>query len=128
MAGKNPTNGVFIAVRDALALIAKVSNRTYVEINIIVYFMLIPCSWLALLDLILGTWGILTFVFLLAWLSFRFRLGNVRNFAERLFQQSVNVLLFFNRYGSNYILSSVLICVVLPVLVYAALFAVLVNK
>lgn len=42
-------NGVFVAVRDALVFIGKVTNRTYVEINIFVYFILIPCvgwgSW-----------------------------------------------------------------------------------
>ena len=125
MARKSPSEKAFIAVRDALALIAKVSNRTYVEINIIAYFILIPSSWLALLDGILGTWGILTFVYVFAWLWWLFLRRDFRNLADRLFQKSVDFLLFFNRFGSNYILSSVLICVVLPLLVYGALFAVL---
>jgi hypothetical protein len=117
--------GVFVAVRDALAFIAKVSNRTYVEINIIAYFILIPCSWLAILDWILGTSGILSVLFLIAWLCFLFIRRDFRNFSEWLFQKSVDFLLFFDRFGSNYILSSVLICVVIPVLVYCALFLVL---
>lgn len=127
MAKKSPTDGVFVAVRDALAFIAKVSNRTYVEINVIAYFILLPCSWLVILDLILGTSGILTVLFLSAWLCFLFLQKDFRNFSEWLFQKSVDFLLFFNRYGSNYILSSVLICVIIPVLVYCVLFAVLVG-
>lgn len=125
MAQNSATDGVFIAVRDALAFIAKVSNRTYVEINIFAYFILIPCSWLVILDLILGTSGILSVLFSSAWLCFLFFRRDFRNFSEWLFQRSVDFLLFFNRYGSNYILSSVLICVVIPVLIYCALFAIL---
>lgn len=119
------TNGIFVLVRDALIFISKVTGRTYAEINTSVYFMMIPGSWLVMLDLIVGTRGAITFLFLLAWLfllSFR---RDFRKLSESLFSKSVDFLLFFNRFGSNYVVSSVLICVVLPMLIYAALAAAL---
>lgn len=118
-------DGVFVLVRDGLVFFSKVTGRTYVEMNIIAYFMVIPCSWLVLLDKIIGTRGGLTLPFLLAWLCFLCLRKDFRTFSEWLFRRSVDFLLFFNRFGSHYVFSSVLICVLLPILIYAALFAAL---
>ena len=118
-------DGVFVLVRDGLVFFSQVTGRTYVEMNIIAYFIVIPCSWLVLLDMIIGTRGDLTFPFLLAWLCFLCLRKDFRTFSEWLFRRSVDFLLFFNRFGSNYVFSSVLICVVLPMLIYGALFAAL---
>ena len=112
-------------VRDGLMFFGQITGRTYVEMNIIAYFILIPCSWLVLLDMIVGTRGGLTFLFLLAWLCFLCLRKDFRIFSEWLFRRSVDFLLFFDRFGSNYVFSSVLICVVLPMLIYGALFAAL---
>ena len=112
-------------VRDALMFFSQVTGRTYIEINIIAYFILIPSSWLILLDLIVGTRGGITFLFLLAWACLLCLRNDFRSFSEGLFRRSVDFLLFFDRFGSNYVLSSVLICVVLPTLIYGALFAAL---
>lgn len=125
MPQKSTTDGIFVLVRDGLMFFSKATGRTYVEMNIIAYFILIPCSWFVLLDMIVGTRGGLTFLFLLAWLCFLCFRKDFRTFSEWLFRQSVDFLLFFNRFGSSYVVSSVLICVVLPMLIYGALFAAL---
>ena len=125
MPGRWTTEGVFDLVRDALVYLSKVTGRTYVEINIIVYFIVIPCSWLAMLDLLVGTRCVITILFLMAWLTFLSVRGNFRSFSESLFSKSVEFLLFFDRFGSNYVVSSVFICVVLPMLIYGALAAAL---
>ena len=119
------SDGIFALVRDALLFISQVTGRTYFEINIIVYFIMIPCSWLVMLDMIIGTRGGVTFLFLLGWLCFLCLRKDFRTFSEWLFRKSVDFLLFFDRFGSNYVVSSVLICVVLPMLIYGALFAAL---
>ena len=118
-------DGVFVLVRDVLMFFGQITGRTYVEMNIIAYFILIPCSWLVLLDMIVGTRGGLTFLFLLAWLCFLCLRKDFRIFSEWLFRRSVDFLLFFDRFGFNYVVSSVLICVMLPMLIYGALFAAL---
>ena len=125
MARRWTAEGIFVLVRDALVFFSQVTGRTYVEINIIAYFILIPCSWLVMLDMILGTRGGQTFIFLLAWLCFLSLRKDFRIFSEWLFRKSVDFLLFFDRIGSNYVVSSVFICVVLPMLIYGALFAAL---
>lgn len=125
MPTKKKSDGVFVLVRDALLFMSKVTGRTYVEVNIILYFILIPCSWLVMLEIMVGTRGVITFLFLLAWLLFLSFRRDFRKLSESLFSRSVDFLLFFDRFGSNYVVSSVLICVVLPMLIYGALAAAL---
>ncbi len=116
---------VFDWVRDALARVAKVANRIHVEINIIVYFILIPFSWLISIDLILGTRGVIGGLYLLGWLVFIGAQRSSRRRSEWLFHKSVDFLLYFDSIGSNYIISSVLICVFIPVLISCVLLAAL---
>jgi uncharacterized membrane protein required for colicin V production len=113
-------NYIFKIVALALEFTAKITTLTYTEINIIVYYFLIPFSWLALLDKIFGFhylkigFAILCFVFII-WCR------NFKQFSDWLFDKSVNFLNYFNRWGSNYIASSVWICVVVPILIYGVL-------
>ena len=111
---------IFYLVAYSLALIAKLTNLTYNQINIIVYYMLIPFSWLALVDSVFGVhYFKLGFgVFLL---GFFVGCRNFKAYSDWLFFKSVDFLKYFNRFGSNYISSSVWICVALPVFIYALL-------
>jgi hypothetical protein len=111
---------IFNIVAHILFFIAKRSKMTYNEINIIVYYFLIPFSWLILLDIIFDFHYLkITFV-LLCILFFTF-CKNFRVFSDRLFEKSVSFLNFFNRFGSNYVSSSVWICVAIPIIVYIIL-------
>ena len=117
---------IFRIVAGALWLMGRVTGRTYNEMNIIVYYFLIPYSWLLMLDAILGfhycaiVGGV--FYFLL-WIAIK----NLRLFCDDLFKLSEMFLNSFNKYGSNYVASSVWICVAVPLVIYGALIYYMIN-
>ena len=64
----------------------------------------------------------LTPMFVLAWVIFLWK--DTMKFRDRCdwaFQKSVDFLLWFRRIGWNYIVSSVIICVVVPIIIYIEL-------
>ena len=111
---------IFRIVAGALWLAGRLTGRTYNEMNIIVYYFLIPFSWLLMLDTIFGfhycaiVGGIFYFLF---WLAIK----NFRAFSDDLFDLSERFLNSFNKYGSNYVASSVWICVAVPLVIYGFL-------
>jgi hypothetical protein len=111
---------IFRIVAGALWLIGRLTRLTYNEINVIVYYFVIPYSWLLLLDAILGfhycaiIGGVFYFLF---WLAIK----NFRSFCDDVFDLSERFLNSFNKYGSNYVASSVWICVALPIVIYGVL-------
>jgi heme O synthase-like polyprenyltransferase len=112
---------IFRIVAGALWLMGRVTGRTYNEMNIIVYYFMIPYSWLLMLDAILGFHycAIVGGVFyLLLWLAIK----NFRSFSDDVFDFSERFLNSFNSYGSNYVASSVWLCVALPLAIYGVLF------
>ena len=112
---------IFGIVANALNYIARKTGCTYNEINILVYYFLIPFSWLCLLDAILET-HVLKIGGVLLSIAFGLWCRNFRKFSDDLFEYSVRFLNYFNRFGSNYFASSVWICVALPFLIYGLLF------
>ncbi len=111
---------IFYLVAYSLALLAKLTKLTYNQINIIVYYILIPFSWLALADTILDVpYFKLGFVIFL--LGFFVGCRNFKLYSDWLFSKSVDFLNSLNRFGGSYISVSVWICVALPFLVYAVL-------
>ena len=64
----------------------------------------------------------LSIMYIIAWLIFLWK--DPMKFRDRCdwaFDKSVDFLLWFKKIGWNYIVSSVIICVVIPALVYAEL-------
>ena len=120
--------GTFWVVMTAEQLLAKLFGTTYNVINIIVYYMLVPLSWTVMLDIILGmpiTTPILVIVWvIILWLKRK----NFRTWCDWAFNKSRDFLLWFQKIGWNYVLSSVIICVIVPLLIYAALIYGLVVK
>ena len=92
-------------------------RMSYNEVNILVYFFLIPFSWLCMLDGVLG-FHYLKIGFALFSLGFTFRCRDFAGFSDWLFDRSAVFLLSFKRFGIGYVHSSVLICVLLPMFVY----------
>ena len=102
-------------------VIAKLTGLTYNQVNIIVYYLLIPLSWTIMIDYITSL-PFLTPMYLIAWIIFLWK--DPMKFKERCdwaFDKSVEFLLYFKKIGWNYIVSSVIICVVVPVLIYVEL-------
>lgn len=102
-------------------VIAKLTGLTYNQVNIIVYYLLIPFSWTVMIDYITML-PFLTPMYLIAWIIFLWK--DTMKFNERCdwaFDKSVDFLLYFKKIGWNYIVSSVIICVVVPMLIYVEL-------
>ncbi len=111
---------IFKIVASSLSYISRKTGLTYNEINIIVYYFLIPFSWLFLLDIIFQFHyfkiGIVFYT-----LGFIVGCRNFKAYSDWLFGKSVSFLTYFNKLGISYITSSVWICVSLPLVIYAIL-------
>ena len=118
---------IFQIVRDFLIYISRFTGLTYNEINIIVYFFLIPFSWFILIDIIYG-FHYFKLTFTVICLGFYFTCRDFESFSNRLFDKSVSFLNYFNNYGSNYVASSVWICVFLPIMIYGLLVYLIIKK
>jgi len=111
---------IFKIVANFLFFVSNKTKLTYNEINIILYYLIIPFSWLFLLDVIFN-FHYLKIAFAIFIFGFFVGCRNFKNYSDWLFDKSVSFLNYFNRFGSNYIISSVWICVSLPIVVYAIL-------
>ncbi len=118
---------IFAIVAGTEHLIAKITGSTYNEVNIVIYYLLTPLSWAIMADYITKM-PFLTPIYLLAWILFLWK--DPMKFRDRCdwaFDKSVDFLLWFKKIGWNYVVSSVIICVVVPVLVYIELVYAIVN-
>ena len=112
---------IFNLVVDILEKAASALGLTYNEINIILYYFIIPLSWTLLLDRFLGK-PITTLILIGAWAVLLVCKGReFRNWCDWAFDRSVDFLKWFNRLGGNYELNSVVICVIIPIMIYAGL-------
>ena len=114
-------NHIFDLVANALKRIASAFGLTYNQINIIVYYFVIPLSWAVMLDLYLHK-PVASLVVVAVWmfiLLYKWRCFS--EWCDWLFDRSVQFLLYFNRWGGYYYLTSVIICVVVPLLIYGVL-------
>lgn len=117
---------IFKIVAINLLKIAERLNMTYNEVNIIVYYLLIPFSWTIMLDCWMGL-PITTAMLLLIWVGiFIATRGAFQGWCDRAFYRSVDFLNYFNRWGGNYVLNSVIICVLIPLLIYVGLILLLI--
>ena len=120
--------GVFGIVAAGLNLIAKALHMTYNEINIIVYYLIIPLSWCIMLDYIIGL-PITTPIWILLWIYIIWSKRKFfKDWCDAAFKLSVDFLLKFKRIGWNYWKASVIICVVVPLIIYAVLIILMVNS
>lgn len=114
-------NSIFNIVANSLVWVGKKTGLTYNEVNILVYYLLIPLTWTVMLDCRLHmplTTALLICIWTGIFIATRHRF---RSWCDRAFMRSVDFLNWFNRFGSNYFLSSVIICVLVPVAIYAFL-------
>lgn len=140
----SPIYLVFGLVASILSLMAKMVGITYKEMNIFIYYFVIPFSWCFLLDVRLigyitiplqteeqfrydgaGRWitfPLLSCLWCLLWAYIIYRNRyTFRDWCSRAFDNSVKFLLWFRIIGWNYYISSVIICVIIPLLVYCVL-------
>ena len=112
---------IFAVVAVAEHIIAKLTGATYKEVNIVIYYLLIPLSWAAMIDYITKM-PFLSIMYIIAWIIFlRKDPMKFRDRCDWAFIKSVDFLLWFKKIGWNYVVSSVIICVVIPLLIYVEL-------
>ena len=118
---------VFAIVAGLEHIIAKMTGATYNEVNIIVYYLLIPLSWTVMVDYI-TMMPFLTPMYIIAWVIFLWKdQMKFRDRCDWAFDRSIDFLLWFKKIGWNYVVSSVIICVVVPVLIYIELVYAIIN-
>ena len=118
---------VFAIVAGVEHVIAKVTGLTYNEVNIIVYYLLIPLSWAVMIDSITML-PLLSPMYIMGWIVFLWK--DPMKFRDRCdwtFSKSVDFILWFKKIGWNYVVSSVIICVVVPALIYVELIYCIIN-
>ena len=111
----------FWIVANSLNRIAYNTNTTYNEINIIVYYLIIPLTWSIMLDIIIG-YPVFTILTILIWSIIFYKTRKYfREWCDVGFRKSQEFLFLFKRIGWNYIVASVIICVIIPLIVYGLL-------
>lgn len=111
-------NKCFWMVANFLLFLAKKTKLTYNEINIILYYLIIPLTWCILLDLIIKL-PIFTIGFILLWAIIFIVVGkSFSQWCDRIFVLSQQFIKLFG----DYIHYSVVICVIVPLIIYLILF------
>lgn len=113
---------IFNITAQALFKIASRTGLTYNAVNIIVYYMLVPLTWMVMLDFIIRCWPVLSVVWILTCIVvIWWHRHNFSDWSDAMFSKSVDFLLWFNRIGWDYYKASVIICVVVPIAIYLIL-------
>lgn len=119
---------VFTLVASSLLWIGRKTGLTYNEVNIVFYYLLIPLSGTIMLDCLIHK-PYSTAALLFTWLGiFIATRHTFREWWDWAFQDSVDFLNWFNRWGGNYVLNSVIICVLVPLIVYSILIYLLATR
>jgi hypothetical protein len=111
---------LFLIVAKVLYFMAEKLQLSYNQINILVYFFVLPLVYLSLLDHILG-FHYLKVAALLVSVVFFLVCRDFSVFSDELFSKSVRFLRNFDRFGMTYESASIWICVVLPGILLVAL-------
>ena len=103
-----------------LMFLSKITGFSYKEINIIIWFILIPSSWSFLIDKIRGKPYFKIGCLIIALLGLVF-IKDFSRFSKTLFDNSADFLKSFSPIGMDYTRASIIICLLLPLIVYAIL-------
>lgn len=109
-------NETFQIVYALLMWIAETTGFTYHEVNIIAYYIVLPFVYVVLADRTMKK-HVLKIVYVVGVTTCLLLIEDFTRFSDWLFMKSVEFLLSFQILGWNYVVSSVLICVVFPAIV-----------
>lgn len=104
---------IFYITVKILLLIASKFNLTYNEVNVLIWYFFIPLLWALLISVKLHNMAILSIAIIIELILVK----NYKIYSNQLFKKSQTFLLWFNRFGCNYIQASVLVCIVLPIII-----------
>lgn len=112
---------LFWWVAKSLQSLARILHLSYNEINIIVYYLLIPLSWCIMLDCLIGM-PITTLLLVAVWAVIFLKVKSFSEWCDKGFKLSQRFICLFG----EYVKYSVIICVFIPVLIYAVLITLLI--
>lgn len=123
---------IFALVAAGLVWMARKMHLSYNAVNVLVYYWLVPATWTFMIDWKLdcqiatfayeGFFPMFTTLLCSAWIGII--LATMMFFdkwCDLIFNLSVDFLNYFNRWGGNYVLNSVVICVAIPIIIYTIL-------
>jgi hypothetical protein len=110
-------DSIFLIVQKSLEWIAKKTQLTYKEVNIILYYFLIPITWTLMIDYVFRLPFVLSIVYCLFSVIVFLSCKNLKKFCDRLFNKSTY---FIESFG-NYYTFSVVLCVAVPIVIYIVL-------
>ncbi len=114
---------LFNAIVELLEAVCRRTGLNYFEINILIYTFFIPASWWAIVWFRLKKWGWLGFFHLFPMLIYLTERQHFKIFSENFYRKNTEVLLNLGGGTSGgYILISILIGVILPLIFYGLLF------
>ena len=117
---------IFNKTAFTLLKIAYKTGLTYNAVNIIIYYMIVPLTWFIMLDFIIHCWPLLTILWTIVCLIvIWWHRHDFTQWCNHTFQKSVIFLLWFNCIGWDYYKASVIVCVLVPLLIYGILFILL---
>ena len=117
----NMIQSIFQSVANNLQKIAQKVNLTYNEVNVLVYYLIIPLSWCIMLDCLIGM-PITTLLLIAVWAVIFLKVKSFSEWCDRGFKLSQRFICFFGEYVEY----SVIICVFIPVLIYVVLITLLI--
>jgi len=112
---------IFNLIVHILEYLSSIFKVSYVEMNIIIYYIIIPITWALMLDVIFGI-HYFKITALIVYFLFFLLIDNWIQFSEKLFLLSVQWL------NKSYIKNSVVICVFVPLVIYLVLIILILIK
>lgn len=112
---------IFNFTYECLQYLSKISGFTYKEINIIIWFIILPLSWTLMIDKIKGK-NIYYFSCFYAMIIMTVLvISDFSDLSKTLFNKSADMLRSLHVVGANYTVSSVVICLSIPLIIYIIL-------
>jgi hypothetical protein len=120
-------DAIFQAVAKGLYYSGTLINLGYNEMNILVYFVIIPLIWAYMIDKIFR-FHYVKLTIMLVILFCVVTINNLSAFCDDLFYACVIFLNLFRPIGIDYVAASVFFCVVLPIAFHVFLWRVLLRR
>ena len=115
-------NKCFRKVANFLLYLAKKTKLTYNEVNVIIYYFIIPLTWCMMIDYIIHI-PLFTLLWIVLWIIiYKLVKPSFREWCDMIFKLSQRFICFFG----EYVKYSVIICVILPILIYFLLVLIIV--
>lgn len=112
---------IFDVIYQFLKWISSITGLTYREVNIVVYFIVLPAFFFYLLSRITkNKWFVVGFL-TIATITL-FIIPDFELFSNKLFDLSVDFLNWFDVFGLDYVQASVVICVFVPMVIIFLLY------